>query len=136
MNTFAGIGRMTKDPDLRKTSTGKSVTVFSLAIKRKYASSNGQDVDYINCEIWGKGAENTEKYCSKGSLVAVTGYLQSKSYENSSGQKVNQTVVVCDSIEFIDTKKKENNKYSYKETLDDIGIKQDDIDINPDDIQF
>lgn len=135
MNTFAGTGRMTKDPELRKTSAGKSVTVFSLAIKRKYASSNGQDVDYINCEIWGKGAENTKKYCSKGSLVAITGSLQSKSYENSSGQKVNQTVVVCDSIEFIDTKKKEQT-LNQQNQFTQQNMQNDNFGIFPEDIQF
>lgn len=135
MNSFVGIGRMTKDPELRRTNSGKCVTSFTLAIKRKFASSNGQDVDYINCEIWGKGADNTEKYCSKGSFVAITGALQSKSYENNQGQRINQVVVVCDSIEFIDTKKKEQNINQQNQYTQQTQ-QNDNFGILPEDIQF
>lgn len=133
INKVILIGRMTKDPVLKMTNSRKCVASFSLAIKRMFSSVTGQDVDYVNCEIWGKGAENTEKYCSKGSMVAITGALQSRSYENSQRQRVNQIIVVCDSIEFIETKKKEHKQDSSFEIDKDTS---DIIEISPDDIQF
>lgn len=67
--------------------------------------SDDQEADFINCVCWGKIAENTERYCSKGSLVSVDGRIQTRNYENNQGQKVYVTEVIADSVQFINTRK-------------------------------
>lgn len=109
MNNTDLIGRMTKDPVLKYTSNGQPVASFNLAVNRPFKTNDGQqDADFIPCVIWGNKAKNTHTYCSKGSLVGVTGRLQSRTYENAHGQTVFVIELVCDSIEFLDTKKKDN----------------------------
>ena len=71
INRVVLVGRMTRDPELRRTNTGSAVTSFTLALNRNYNSADGQQADYINCVVWNKVAENVERYCSKGSLVGA-----------------------------------------------------------------
>lgn len=104
INRVVLVGRMTRDPEIRTTSSGSSVTSFTLALNRNYNSADGQQADYINCVVWNKVAENVAKYCTKGSLVGVEGRLRSRSYDNAQGQKVYVTEVVCDSVQFLETK--------------------------------
>ena len=104
INRVVLVGRMTRDPELRRTNTGAAVTSFTLALNRNYNSADGQQADYINCVVWNKVAENVERYCSKGSLVGVEGRLRSRSYDNAQGQKVYVVEVVCDSVQFLETK--------------------------------
>ncbi len=104
MNRVVLVGRMTRDPELRRTSSGASVTSFTLALNRNYNSQDGQQADYINCVVWNKIAENVERYCSKGSLVGVDGRLRSRSYDNAQGQRVYVVEVLCDSVQFLETR--------------------------------
>ena len=103
LNRVALVGRLTRDPELRRTSSGKAVTSFNLAVERNFKSDD-QEADFINCVCWGKIAENTERYCSKGSLVSVDGRIQTRNYENNQGQKVYVTEVIADSVQFISTR--------------------------------
>ena len=104
INRVVLVGRMTRDPELRRTNKGDAVTSFTLALNRNYNSADGQQADYINCVVWNKIAEATEEYCSKGSLVGVEGRLRSRSYDNAQGQKVYVVEVMCDSVQFLETK--------------------------------
>lgn len=105
INRVVLVGRLTKDPELRRTQQGDAVTSFTLAVNRNYTSRDGQQqADFINCVVWRKPAENVERYCSKGSLVGVEGKIQTRSYDNSQGQKVYVVEVVCDSVQFLETK--------------------------------
>ena len=104
INRVVLVGRMTRDPELRRTNSGAAVTSFTLALNRNYNSADGQQADYINCVVWNKVAENVERYCSKGSLVGVEGRLRSRSYDNAQGQKVYVVEVVCDSVQFLETR--------------------------------
>ena len=110
LNRVTLVGRLTKDAELRRTSSGKAVASFTLAVNRNFKTGDGQDADFINCVCWGKVAENTANYCSKGSLVSVDGRLQTRNYENNQGQKVFVTEVVADSVQFIDTKRNSNRQ--------------------------
>ena len=103
INRVVMVGRMTRDPELRRTGNGAAVTSFTLAINRPKRN----DEDYISCVVWNKNAENVDKYCSKGSLVGVEGRLRSRSYDNAQGQRVYVTEVVCDSVQFLETKSKD-----------------------------
>lgn len=104
LNRALLVGRLTRDPELRRTSNGKAVTSFNLAVERNFKSDD-QEADFINCVCWRKIAENTERYCSKGSLVSVDGRIQTRNYENNQGQKVYVTEVIADSVQFINTRK-------------------------------
>ena len=104
INRVVLVGRMTRDPELRRTPNGSAVTSFTLAMNRPQRNEGEQQADYISCVTWNKVAENVEKYCSKGSLVGVEGRLRSRSYDNAQGQRVYVTEVVCDSVQFLETK--------------------------------
>ena len=109
INKVVMVGNMTRDPELRRTENGNPVASFTLALNRIQQSSDGQQADYISCVVWGKIAENTAQYCSKGSKVGVVGHLQSRSYDNAQGQRVYVTEVVCEQVDFINTRNQENN---------------------------
>lgn len=112
------IGRMTKDPELRRTGQGNAVASFNLAVNRNFKSNDGQqEADFIPCVCWNKLAENIDTYCSKGSLVGVEGSLRSRNYENSQGQKVFVVELLCDSVQFLDTRQKN------QATLDENAVK-------------
>ena len=104
LNRVALVGRLTRGPELRRTGSGKAVTSFNLAVERNFKSDD-QEADFINCVCWGKIAENTERYCSKGSMVSIDGRIQTRNYDNSQGQKVYVTEVIADSVQFINTRK-------------------------------
>lgn len=126
INKVILIGRMTKDCELRITQNGKYVATFTLAVNRSFQSGDGQDTDFINCVCYGKMADNLNEYTSKGSLIAVEGRINTRSYDNAHGKKVYVTEVICNSIEYLDTRKKEENQ-----------VKQDDFyNIGEEDIQF
>lgn len=108
LNRALLVGRLTRDPELRRTSSGKAVTSFNLAVERNFKKENEQEADFINCVCWGKIAENTERYCSKGSMVSVDGRIQTRNYENNQGQKVYVTEVIADSVQFIQTNRNNN----------------------------
>ena len=99
-------GRLTKDPELRTTQSGLSVAAFNLAVDRQYTNANGKrSADFISCVIWRKAAENFCNFTSKGSLVGIDGRIQTRSYENKSGQKVYVTEIVVDSFSLLESKK-------------------------------
>ncbi len=105
VNRAVLVGRMTRDPELRRTLQGDAVTSFTLAVNRNFTSRDGQQqADFINCVVWRKSAENVERYCSKGSLVGVEGRIQTRSYENSQGQKKYTVEVICDVVQFMGTR--------------------------------
>lgn len=104
MNRVELIGRITRDPELRYTSSNIATTRFTLAVNRPFQGQNGeQGTDFINVVVWRKQAENVQKYVSKGSLVAVEGRIQTGSYEKD-GQRIYTTDVVADSVQFLETK--------------------------------
>ena len=119
INRVVMVGRMTRDPELRRTGNGAAVTSFTLALNRNYNSADGQQADYISCVVWNKVAENVAQYCAKGSLVGVEGRLRSRSYDNAQGQRVYVTEAVCDSVQFLETKprdKYEEQQYHSQST--------------------
>ncbi|EGQ3122380.1 single-stranded DNA-binding protein, partial [Staphylococcus pseudintermedius] len=104
------VGRLTKDPEFRTTPSGVSVATFTLAVNRNYKNKNGeQQADFINCIVFRKQAENVNNYLSKGNLAGVDGRLQSRSYENQEGRRIFVTEVICDSVQFLESK---NNNQS------------------------
>ena len=99
MNNVVLIGRLTKNPETRYTAdTQTAVTRFSIAIDRP---GKDKGADYPNITVFGKQAENCEKFLKKGRLVGVQGRLQTGSYERSDGSKVYTTDVIADRVEFL-----------------------------------
>lgn len=96
-------GRLTKDIALKTTITGSSVCNFTLAVDRNIKHPGRQNADFINCVAWGKNAENMSKYLHQGSLIAVDGRLQSRSYEKN-GHKVHVTEMLVESVNFLERK--------------------------------
>lgn len=106
MNKCLFIGRLTKDPDSRTTTNGIAVTTFTIAVDRKYKDQSGEkQTDFIPIVTWRGTAENCSRYTAKGSLVAVVGSMQTRSYEAQDGSKRYVTEIVADEVQFLDSKK-------------------------------
>ena len=106
MNHVLLVGRITHDLQLRTTNSGKHVLNFSLAVQNVF--SQDARADFLPCVVWGVAAENTAKYCEKGSLVAVSGKLNRRTYENEKGQHSLMEVVVSDIRFYGKTQRKED----------------------------
>lgn len=105
INNVVLVGRLTRDPDLRYTSSGIAVASFTLAIDRAFKGQDGnRETDFINCVIWRKSAETLANFTRKGSLIGVTGRIQSRNYENQQGQRVYVTEVVADNFQMLESK--------------------------------
>ena len=105
MNSIVLLGRMTKDAEVRYTSTGKVVASFSLAVDRPYTGEDGKhEADFIDCVIWGKSAETLGNSVHKGQRVLVEGRLQIRQYTDKNGNKRTAAEVVADRFEFIERK--------------------------------
>ncbi|MBU5486385.1 single-stranded DNA-binding protein [Clostridium sp. MSJ-11] len=104
MNKVVLIGRLTKDPELRFTpGTGTAVATFTLAIDRRFASKDGnKEADFIPVVVWGKQAESTANYMSKGKLMGVSGRIQTRTYEAKDGTRRYVTEVVADEVQFLE----------------------------------
>ncbi|MFU0824524.1 single-stranded DNA-binding protein [Clostridium sp.] len=105
MNRVVLVGRLTKDPELRFTpGTGRAVASFTLAVNRRFKSQGQPDADFIPIVVWGKTAENTANYVSKGRLVGVSGSIQTRSYEAKDGTRRYVTEVVADEVQFLESR--------------------------------
>ena len=102
MNKAIIIGRLTRDPEMRTTTSGINSTTFTVAVSRNYTGANGErETDFINCVAWRKQAENIAKYCTKGSQVAVEGRIQTRSYDAQDGTKRYVTEIMADNVTFL-----------------------------------
>jgi single-strand DNA-binding protein len=111
INQVTLVGRMTRDPEMRLTPEGTPVVNVTLAVNRHYRNHNGDiDADFVQCTLWRKQAENTANFCHKGSVVGITGRIQTRNYENQEGKRVYVTEVVAESIRFLDKKPSEPNE--------------------------
>jgi len=98
------VGRITKDPVLRKTQSGTSVVSFKLACNRR-VPSQGQDADFINCVAWNKTADFMAQYVRKGNMLGVEGRIQTRNYDDKDGKRVYVTEVVADSVQSLESRK-------------------------------
>lgn len=100
MNHVVLMGRLTKDPDCRRTQDGTAVVKYTLAVDR----SKRDEADFISCTAFGKAGDFAEKYLHKGTKIAITGRIQTGSYTNKDGQKVYTTDVIVASHEFCESR--------------------------------
>jgi single-strand DNA-binding protein len=102
INQVILVGRLTKDPELRYTADGTAVVNVTLAVSRNFRNADGIiDTDFVNCTLWRRVAENTANYCRKGSIIGVTGRIQTRNYENKDGKRIYVTEVVAESVRFL-----------------------------------
>ena len=106
MNKAILIGRLTRDPELRYTSSNRAVCQFTIAIDRPFTNqaTGTREADFINVVAWDKTGENVGKYMTKGRLIAVEGRIQTRNYDNNEGRKVYVTEVVATNIQFLESK--------------------------------
>ena len=114
MNKVFLSGNLTRDPEVRYTQTGKAFTRMGIAVRRPY-SKDKDVVDFFNLIAWEKTAEFCGRYFMKGSRVLVEGRLQTSSYENKDGVKVNAVDIMIDNIEFADSKRVNTDGGNYSE---------------------
>lgn len=101
INRVVLIGRLVRDPELRKTTNGTSVCSFTLAVNRRQNQDGTQDADFINCVAWNKLADNIQLYQKKGNQLGIEGRINTRSYDNQQGQKVYVTEVVAENVELL-----------------------------------
>lgn len=104
MNIFLGVGRITKDHELKSTTQGQAVLGFTLAINR-----DKENTDFINCVSFGKTAELLNTYTGKGSQIAVEGWVKTRTYEKD-GEKKYVTEIIANRVQFLDSKKQAPNE--------------------------
>ena len=110
LNKIIIMGRLTRDPELRRTGSGTSVTSFSLACDRDFKSQSGdKETDFIEVVAWKNTAEFVSKYFSKGRMAVVEGRLQIRDWTDKSGNKRVTAEIVADNVYFADSKRSESN---------------------------
>ncbi|WP_333860948.1 single-stranded DNA-binding protein [Clostridium sp.] len=103
MNKVVLIGRLTKDPELRFTpGMGKAVTTFTIAVDRRFTRDGQREADFIPIVVWGKQAESTANYMSKGKLIGISGRIQTRSYESRDGIRKYVTEVIAEEVQFLE----------------------------------
>lgn len=105
MNRVVLVGRLVKDPELKRTTSDIPVVQFTIAVNRPFTGQTGdRQADFISCVVWRQQAENLAKYMRKGNQIGVDGRLQVRTYEDQGGVKRYVTEVVCDQIQFLEAK--------------------------------
>ena len=147
INRVVLVGRLTKDADLKYTSSGTAVASFTLAVNRQFTNQSGErEADFINCVVWRKQAESLANFTRKGSLIGVEGRLQTRSYDNQQGQRVYVTEVVVDSFSLLESKAANEERQQPQQTnrpannqasnTDPFASSGQPIDISDDDMPF
>jgi single-strand DNA-binding protein len=114
INRTVLVGRLTKDPELKYTSSNIAYARFTIAVNRTFAGPTGErEADFIQCIAWRRQAENLARFVKKGSLVGVEGRIQTGSYDDKDGNRKYTTDVVCDSVQFLEPKNQDDTEPSY-----------------------
>lgn len=126
LNNVSLMGRLTAAPELKSTNTGTAVTAFTLAVERAYAKQGEQrQTDFIDCVAWRTTAEFITKYFQKGSMIAVTGSIQTRSYEDKNGNKRKAVEILVNSVSFCGSKTDTSVPPASNADFDEIGEDED-----------
>ncbi|WP_161877874.1 single-stranded DNA-binding protein [Alkalibacterium sp. MB6] len=146
INNVVIAGRLTRDADQQFTGSGIEVANLSLAVERPFKSANGErEVDFINVVAWRKTAEIIRKYTRKGSMIGITGRIQTRNYTNNEGRKVYITEVVAEQVQLLGNKNERedvqsnsqgNQSESRGTTPEDAFDGDSSIDISDEDLPF
>ena len=145
INNVTLVGRTTKDIELRKTQNGKSVANFTLAVNRIFKTDD-QTADFINVVTWNHSADFAARYVDKGDLIGVTGRIQTRNYEDKTGNRVYITEIVADTVQALESRKEKEARQgaqSYQDNQNDyVDLDQETfsggptLDISSDDLPF
>lgn len=137
MNKVQLTGRLTKDVDIRVTQTNKKIALVDIAVKKNTKNANGEyESNFIRVHLWEQRAEYLSKYAQKGSLIGVTGSIETNNYTNKDGQKVYDVYVVADGVEILSQPQKQQqqtvtNNYNFGGTrsnsTENLNITQDEL---------
>ncbi|VOH70626.1 single-strand binding protein [Streptococcus pneumoniae] len=116
INNVVLVGRLTRDAELRYTQSNIAVATFTLAVNRPFKNEAGErEADFINCVIWRQSAENLANWAKKGSLIGVTGVIQTRSYDNQQGQRVYVTEVVASNFKLLESRNSQQNNQGHQD---------------------
>jgi single-strand DNA-binding protein len=107
INRVVLIGRLTRDPELRTTSTGKNVVEFSIAVNKRIKPQEGADADFFRIKAWGQTADYVNNYISKGRLVGVDGRLETRKWTDQNGANRETIEIVADNVNALDRPREE-----------------------------
>lgn len=111
INRIVLVGRLTRDPELRKTTSGNAVCTFTVAVDNRTKGQDGQKTtSFIPCVVFSASADNVSKFARKGLLVGVEGRLNQRSYVKSDGSKASVFEVLCDSVQFLERREAVENE--------------------------
>lgn len=128
INNVVLVGRMTRDAELRYTPSNQAVATFTLAVNRNFKNQNGErEADFINIVIWRQQAENLANWAKKGTLLGITGRIQTRDYENRQGQRVYVTEVVADNFQIL--KQRETQENTQKPAQQEMSLDFDSVDL-------
>lgn len=131
LNNITIMGRLTADPELRTTTSGKEVASFTVAVDRDFKQNGETVADFIRCQAWGKTAVFVGQYFAKGRMICVDGRLLSRNYEDKNGNKRTAWEVYADRVWFCGDKAQERGQTAESATLTD-----DDISVSDSDLPF
>ncbi|HEP3892176.1 single-stranded DNA-binding protein ssb [Streptococcus dysgalactiae subsp. equisimilis] len=138
INNVVLVGRMTKDAELRYTPSQVAVATFTLAVNRRFKEQNGErETDFINCVIWRQSAENLANWAKKGTLIGITGRIQTRNYENQQGQRVYVTEVVAESFQVLESRNQQSGQGNSSQNDNSQSFSNSNpMDISDDDLPF
>ncbi|MGU7943068.1 single-stranded DNA-binding protein [Streptococcus suis] len=136
INNVVLIGRLTRDVELRYTPSNVASATFTLAVNRNYKNAAGdREADFVNCVMWRQQAENLANWTKKGHLIAITGRIQTRSYDNQQGQRVYVTEVVAESFQVLEKRDNTANYSSMDEQMPP-GFSSQPMDMDDDGLPF
>ena len=143
INRVVIVGRLTRDPELRRTGAGNPVCTFTVALDNRLKNPDGsKSTSFIPCVVFSASAETVSKFARKGMLVGIEGRLNQRSYQKADGSKASVIEVLCDSVQFLEKREVENeemeippfddvvpetNNSNESKNLDSIEITDDDL---------
>lgn len=142
INRVVLVGRLTRDPELKKSATGNSVCTFTVAVDNRGKTPDGQKTaSYIGCIAFAQSADNMSKFLRKGSLVGVEGRLNQRTFQRKDGTNGSVVEVLCDSVQFLEPKGTSNlpdgNPTTFEETPSMDEVKNvETLDLPDDDLPF
>lgn len=113
LNHITIMGRMTKEPELRRTGSGVAVTSFTVAVDRDFSANGEKETDFIDCVAWRQTGEFVSKHFPKGKMIVVSGRLQIRKWEDKNGNKRNTAEIVADNVYFGEKKDSRSDNYDY-----------------------
>lgn len=125
LNRVVLVGRLTKDPELRRTQSGAAVTTFTIAVDKRFSRDQERTANFFTIVAWNNTAENVAKYMRKGNLVGVDGRLDQRSYERADKTRGYVVEVIADQVSFLEPKGTNNDNAQTASYQDEQGVEED-----------